>query len=117
MRLNELLGGDGLAVQGMSQPQDLEIHGLTADSRAVERGFLFAALPGSKVDGRNFIDQAVTRELLPRGHGFLDAVDEVERGGIPALGRRPVRHDHDVVDPAETRGVLAATIRRARRAG
>ena len=61
MRLNELLEGDASAVQGVSQPQELDIRGLTADSRAVERGFLFAALPGTKVDGRNFIDQAITR--------------------------------------------------------
>ncbi len=61
MRLNELLDGDASAVQGVSQPQELDIRGLTADSRAVERGFLFAALPGTKVDGRNFIDQAITR--------------------------------------------------------
>ncbi len=40
---------------------DLEIEGLTADSRAVRPGFLFAALPGTKVDGRDFIDQAVTQ--------------------------------------------------------
>ena len=35
------------------------IHGLTADSRAVERGFLFAAIPGTKVDGASFVSQAV----------------------------------------------------------
>lgn len=37
----------------------LEILGLTADSRAVEQGYLFAAIPGSQVDGRDFIDTAV----------------------------------------------------------
>jgi UDP-N-acetylmuramoyl-L-alanyl-D-glutamate--2,6-diaminopimelate ligase len=35
--------------------------GLTADSRAVAPGFLFAALPGAKADGRAFIGQAVAR--------------------------------------------------------
>jgi UDP-N-acetylmuramoyl-L-alanyl-D-glutamate--2,6-diaminopimelate ligase len=40
---------------------DPEITGLTADSRAVEPGFLFAALPGSTVDGRSFIPDAVGR--------------------------------------------------------
>jgi UDP-N-acetylmuramoyl-L-alanyl-D-glutamate--2,6-diaminopimelate ligase len=39
----------------------LDIMGLTADSRAVEPGFLFAALPGSQVDGRTFIGQAIER--------------------------------------------------------
>ncbi len=38
-----------------------DITGLTADSRAVEPGFLFAALPGTQVDGRDFIDQAIAK--------------------------------------------------------
>jgi UDP-N-acetylmuramoyl-L-alanyl-D-glutamate--2,6-diaminopimelate ligase len=38
---------------------EVEIRGLTADSRQVEPGFLFAALPGVRTDGRRFIDQAV----------------------------------------------------------
>ncbi|WP_428407998.1 UDP-N-acetylmuramoyl-L-alanyl-D-glutamate--2,6-diaminopimelate ligase [Hyphococcus sp.] len=37
---------------------DPQIDGLTADSRAVSRGFLFAALPGVKTDGAKFIRQA-----------------------------------------------------------
>jgi len=51
--------------------EDREIRGLTADSRAVERGFLFAALPGSRHDGRAFIAEAVARGavavLAPQG--------------------------------------------------
>ncbi|MEA2779270.1 MAG: UDP-N-acetylmuramoyl-L-alanyl-D-glutamate--2,6-diaminopimelate ligase [Rhodospirillaceae bacterium] len=39
---------------------DVDIRGLSADSRQVGPGFLFAALPGIKADGRRFIDQAVT---------------------------------------------------------
>ena len=38
-----------------------EISGLTCDSRQVEPGFLFAALPGSRVDGRSFIGEALER--------------------------------------------------------
>jgi UDP-N-acetylmuramoyl-L-alanyl-D-glutamate--2,6-diaminopimelate ligase len=38
-----------------------DILGLTADSRAVKPGYLFAALPGVKLDGRRFIDDAVSR--------------------------------------------------------
>ena len=36
-----------------------DITGLTADSRAVKPGFLFAALPGTKTDGRQFIADAI----------------------------------------------------------
>jgi UDP-N-acetylmuramoyl-L-alanyl-D-glutamate--2,6-diaminopimelate ligase len=50
------------------------LSGLTADSRKVEPGFLFAALPGSKVDGRQFIDEALARGaaaiLAPSGTAF-----------------------------------------------
>jgi UDP-N-acetylmuramoyl-L-alanyl-D-glutamate--2,6-diaminopimelate ligase len=39
----------------------LEIVGLTADSRAVKPGFLFAALAGGKLSGADFIPEAVRR--------------------------------------------------------
>jgi UDP-N-acetylmuramoyl-L-alanyl-D-glutamate--2,6-diaminopimelate ligase len=38
---------------------DPQISGVTADSRKVRPGFLFAALPGSKVDGKTFAARAV----------------------------------------------------------
>jgi len=37
----------------------IQLAGLTADSRKVRPGYLFAALPGSKLDGRQFIRAAV----------------------------------------------------------
>ncbi len=37
----------------------IDIAGLTADSRTVRSGYLFAALPGSSVDGMRFAPQAV----------------------------------------------------------
>jgi UDP-N-acetylmuramoyl-L-alanyl-D-glutamate--2,6-diaminopimelate ligase len=40
---------------------DPDIMGLTADSRAVKPGYLFAALPGAKSDGRDFIADALAR--------------------------------------------------------
>jgi UDP-N-acetylmuramoyl-L-alanyl-D-glutamate--2,6-diaminopimelate ligase len=39
--------------------QDAEITGVTADSRKVRPGYLFAALPGSKADGAAFAVKAV----------------------------------------------------------
>ncbi len=46
------------ALAGETFAADPEITGLTADSRAVGSGFLFAALPGEKADGAQFIPQA-----------------------------------------------------------
>ena len=40
-------------------PRDMEITGITADSRQVKKGYLFAALPGSKADGSQFIEDAI----------------------------------------------------------
>ncbi len=52
----------------------LDIAGVTADSRQVVPGDLFAALPGSRADGRDFIADAVERGavavLAPAGHGL-----------------------------------------------
>ncbi len=57
MRLAELLGGAGL------EPAlaDLDIAGISADSRAVEPGFAFFAVPGFAGDGLNFVADAKAR--------------------------------------------------------
>nr|WP_202899486.1 Mur ligase domain-containing protein [Kordiimonas gwangyangensis] len=52
LTLAQLLGGATVA-------GDVEISGMTVDSRAVKAGDLFVALPGTKVDGRLFIKAAV----------------------------------------------------------
>ena len=60
----------------MKSLTDLEITGLTADSRAVKPGFLFAALPGSLTDGRTYIGEAMDRGavavLAPLGTSIRD---------------------------------------------
>jgi UDP-N-acetylmuramoyl-L-alanyl-D-glutamate--2,6-diaminopimelate ligase len=58
VRLSDLLEDSGTDMHKLT---DLDITGLTADSRAVEPGFLFAALPGSKADGRTYIAEAVEK--------------------------------------------------------
>jgi UDP-N-acetylmuramoyl-L-alanyl-D-glutamate--2,6-diaminopimelate ligase len=49
----------------------VDVRGITADSRAVKPGYMFAALPGTKVDGRQYIADAVARGavavLAPEG--------------------------------------------------
>ncbi|MBN9088168.1 MAG: UDP-N-acetylmuramoyl-L-alanyl-D-glutamate--2,6-diaminopimelate ligase [Reyranella sp.] len=46
---------------GRALPHDLEVAGLTLDSRKVQPGFLFAALTGSKADGATFVSDALER--------------------------------------------------------
>ncbi|MCH9020994.1 MAG: UDP-N-acetylmuramoyl-L-alanyl-D-glutamate--2,6-diaminopimelate ligase, partial [Proteobacteria bacterium] len=53
MLLSELLGN------GASGAGNVEVLGLTADSRAVKPGYLFAALRGGRADGVGFIGDAV----------------------------------------------------------
>ncbi|MBO6562048.1 MAG: UDP-N-acetylmuramoyl-L-alanyl-D-glutamate--2,6-diaminopimelate ligase [Nisaea sp.] len=67
MRLSELINGDLVrrdtrtASLAASGALEREIAGLTADSRDVKPGYLFAALSGSTLDGRKFITDAVRR--------------------------------------------------------
>lgn len=56
MLLSELID----ASAGMNIPA-IEINGITADSRNVRKGYLFAALSGAKRDGARFISDAVAK--------------------------------------------------------
>ncbi|MDR3499485.1 MAG: UDP-N-acetylmuramoyl-L-alanyl-D-glutamate--2,6-diaminopimelate ligase, partial [Parvibaculum sp.] len=58
MRLATLIGPD---LAPLPEGDATEIVGLTADSREVKPGFLFAALPGTKIDGTRFIPQAIAQ--------------------------------------------------------
>jgi UDP-N-acetylmuramoyl-L-alanyl-D-glutamate--2,6-diaminopimelate ligase len=57
LKLTELVAADS----ALTAPNDPEIAGLTADSRTVGPGFLFAALRGTRLDGRRFAAEAVAR--------------------------------------------------------
>jgi UDP-N-acetylmuramoyl-tripeptide--D-alanyl-D-alanine ligase len=46
------------AVDGLLVGEDTVVTSLAIDSRAVEPGALFAALPGTRVDGHRFVDEA-----------------------------------------------------------
>jgi UDP-N-acetylmuramoyl-L-alanyl-D-glutamate--2,6-diaminopimelate ligase len=58
VKLSELLEEQGMDPAAL---KEMEIAGLTADSREVKPGYLFAALPGAKADGRAFVAEAVSR--------------------------------------------------------
>ena len=58
MKLSRMCASLGVLPTG---PGDPEITGLACDSRQVEPGHLFAALPGARADGLNFLPQALER--------------------------------------------------------
>jgi len=80
-RLSDLLRRD-LAV-------DPVIEGVTADSRKVKRGWLFAALPGSAADGRDFVPAAL------------------KAGAAAVLAEAPVKADAPVVQVHDARRAYA----------
>jgi UDP-N-acetylmuramoyl-L-alanyl-D-glutamate--2,6-diaminopimelate ligase len=65
----------------------IRVTGIASDSRAVKPGFLFAALPGSKVDGSAFVSQAfangavaaIVQSGLYRGPGVVVASSNPRR--------------------------------------
>jgi UDP-N-acetylmuramoyl-L-alanyl-D-glutamate--2,6-diaminopimelate ligase len=59
LHLNDLIHAAGGGTAPGIAPVD--ITGITSDSRSVEPGFLFAAVPGLSVDGRDFIEDALAR--------------------------------------------------------
>ncbi len=80
MRRRALPSSEGLAALS-------GVVGITADSRAVRPGYLFAALPGVKADGRAFIGEAVARGavavLAPEGTVWPPGVPPVRLIAVP----------------------------------
>lgn len=100
MRLDDLMRRSCLTPRAGIPPEAAGLRGLTADSRAVAPGFLFAALPGSRTDGRAFIAEAVARGaaavLAPEGLAWPE--------GVPA---RPLITD---ADPRRALALMAAAL-------
>ena len=56
MKLREILPPDA---EFDARRADLDIGGVTADSRAVKAGDVFVAIAGSKADGLRYVDSAM----------------------------------------------------------
>jgi UDP-N-acetylmuramoyl-L-alanyl-D-glutamate--2,6-diaminopimelate ligase len=87
LKITELIGSDApsttpwSASSGAASLLDPEITGLSADSRQIQPGFLFAALNGVATDGRRFAGEAVAKgaaAILTDEPGAL-ALDERAR--------------------------------------
>ena len=104
MKLSQILGPE------CDAPADagaVDVTGLTADSRAVKPGFLFAALPGSKQDGAAFVPAAVAAGAvavlaahdtpLQSGPGLMIVRSLEPRLALARMAARFYRHQPDVV--------------------
>src|SRR5215472_7984766 len=69
-----------------SRAARLGLRGVTADSRAVGEGYLFAALPGTHADGRAFIADAVA-------HGAVAVLAPEGTAWPPGVPPRPLLCD------------------------
>ena len=94
MQLGEL-AGLGLTIEGHAAR--IDIAGLTADSRAVGRDFLFAALPGSTTDGARYVPDAVAKGAVAVLVGHDVKLD-------PVPGLAVIRAD----DPRRALALIAA---------
>jgi UDP-N-acetylmuramoyl-L-alanyl-D-glutamate--2,6-diaminopimelate ligase len=86
MILSELLAGVALRETLAPALANQEVTGLEYDSRRVEKGFVFFAFPGSRVDGRRFAQNALELGALavvsdlPRPDEFIGDWIQVEHG-------------------------------------
>lgn len=80
MKLSSLVAV--LRIVQQVNPIDVEITGVTADSRRVQPGTLFVAVPGLNADGHEYIAQAVQR-------GAVAVVGERPPELLPVLGTLP----------------------------
>jgi UDP-N-acetylmuramoyl-L-alanyl-D-glutamate--2,6-diaminopimelate ligase len=83
---------------GWREAATLEIAGITADSRRVRPGYLFAALPGGRMDGRAFIGEAVSQGAA----AVLAPIGTTWPTGVPS---RPLLED---AEPRRRLAQLAA---------
>jgi UDP-N-acetylmuramoyl-L-alanyl-D-glutamate--2,6-diaminopimelate ligase len=82
LNLTELIGPAATPAPGSPQLDDREIAGITADSRQVRPGFLFAALRGTQTDGRRFAAEAVAKGAV------AIVTDDAAPLGLDAESRR-----------------------------
>ena len=78
MKLRALLA-DSALVAPLGPAENIEISGISSDSRQIAKGDLFVALSGSKTDGARFIEDAVRKGAVAvlTGTGHANAVDSV----------------------------------------
>jgi UDP-N-acetylmuramoyl-L-alanyl-D-glutamate--2,6-diaminopimelate ligase len=85
MKLRDLLAHAGADGRLDAATDNVDVTGISSDSRTVQPGQLFVALSGSKTDGARFISDALAR----------GAAAVVARGGIEGVGGLPIVFTED----------------------
>ncbi|HUO83951.1 MAG TPA: Mur ligase family protein, partial [Thermoanaerobaculia bacterium] len=100
MKLAELIAGmETFAVRGV---EDVLVESIAADSRMVQKGSLFVAIPGLKADGAEFIETAVRKgavAIITEKRDLQSSVTIVEvpnaRAALALAAARFYRHPAD----------------------
>src|SRR5437667_9853464 len=78
-----------LAIHGIDLPHDVEITALAYDSRQVQAGGMFIAVPGTHTDGRRFLADAARRgAVVALGESLEDVCSPLP---LPYIEVRDVR--------------------------
>ncbi len=104
MKLSELFAGFAVRPRSGDAFADVDVTGVELDSRRVDPGFLFVAVPGAVADGRRFAAQAVEAGAV----AVLAAPGDPAEGwpDAPPFGGRVPWFETD--DPRALAGPLAA---------
>ena len=116
-RLSSLFASD---VEIPAEQGDVWVQGITADSRAVVSGMLFAALPGTKSDGAQYIPQAIAAgaAAILMGRQPIDGdcpvpvvrLDDPRRGLALAAAHYYARQPRTVAAVTGTNGKTSVTV-------
>ncbi len=106
MHLGDLVPAD---VSLTADARTIEVRGVSADSRSVAPGFLFAALKGTETDGTRFASEAVKRgavAILAASDAVIDADVAVVRAADP---RRALALIAARIHPLQPQHLVAVT--------
>lgn len=78
-----------LTLKDLGLKSDVVVTGLSVDSRQVEPGHIFAALPGTALDGRDFIPQAINNGAIA-----ILSTPDADTNGLPLLASDEPRLDY-----------------------
>ncbi len=88
MILRELLTGLREPPRAAEGDLHVEVTSLATDSRAVQPGALFFALPGARTDGRRFVSEALERGAVAlAASDLVEAPSRVARLALPSIQR------------------------------